>query len=482
MAKEFKDTVSLNGLTARQFLMMVGNIFNKLQWQYGYKDENTIEAGAGRFNPSENVTVTVSGEEATIHSKCNSWYITDLGRNKKHVEKLKQEINDARQQYTAEQLDDQYNALERESIAEAEAFKERFEKGELTATDKLSLGVGGHYVTYTLIGINVLVFIAMAVSGVSVVDPTADDILRWGGNMRAYTADGEWWRLITNMFEHIGILHLFLNMYALFMIGLYLEPVLSRWKFLAAYLSAGVLASITSLWWSADRVSAGASGAIFGMYGLFVALLTTNMIDKKMRKALLQSMAVFVVYNLIYGLKGNIDNAVHIGGLVSGFVLGYIYYFFQKKDRQAKLFPAVALVLAIIISVKVLSNYNDDTAKFDRVWEEFAALEKTGMKPIIERDSITAAEFIKMAEARAIPAWVKIKSVLKETDDYKLPSRPDAERKLLKEYTDLRLQHLQMWVQWEKHPDEELLNKINTMGKRIDAIVDELLQIRKQSQ
>jgi hypothetical protein len=143
MAKEFQSNVPLTGLSARQFLMLVSNVFTKLNWPYVFKDETTLVAEAGRFNASEDVTVSVIGEEATVHSKSNRWYITDLGRNKKHVNKLIAEIDTARQEYTAEQLDEQYDAIEQQTTAEAEAFRERYEKGELTATDKLALGVGG---------------------------------------------------------------------------------------------------------------------------------------------------------------------------------------------------------------------------------------------------------------------------------------------------------------------------------------------------
>jgi rhomboid protease GluP len=476
MAKEFKENIPLNGLTSRQFLMLVSNVFAKLGWPYVFKDEETVVAEAGKFNASENVTVSVVGYEATIHSKCSSWYITDLGRNKKHVTKLITEIDAARQEYTAEQLDDQYSEIEKQTLAETQALKDRIERGELTASDKISLGIGGHYVTYALIAINVLVFIAMAASGVSILEPTGLDILNWGGNMRAYTASGEWWRLITSVFVHIGIVHLLLNMYALYMIGLYLEPILGRWKFLAAYLSAGVLASLTSLWWHDASVGAGASGAIFGMYGFFVALLTTNLIDKKLRGGLMQSMAVFVVYNLIYGLKGNIDNAAHIGGLVSGFILGYIYFFFQKKDKEAKMFPAVAIALAIVATIGMLRNYNDDSVKFDKVWEEFAVLEQKGIKVMTDRDSLTSPEFIKLAETQGIPTWVQIKDLLQKTDDYKLPAHLSQQRSLLKEYADLRLRYLKLWVEWEKAPDE---NVLATMEKVNDSVANVLADMEK---
>ena len=123
--------------------------------------------------------------------------------------------------------------------------------------------------------------------------------------------------MITNCFLHIGILHLAFKMYALIFIGVLLEPYLGKLRFAVAYLLTGVFASVASLYWHDHTVSAGASGAIFGMYGVFLAMLTTNLIPKSVRKGLLASIGLFVAYNLLYGLKGwGIDaNAAHIGGL-----------------------------------------------------------------------------------------------------------------------------------------------------------------------
>ena len=124
-----------------------------------------------------------------------------------------------------------------------------------------------------------------------------------------------------------------MNMYALLYIGVLLEPILGRSRFISAYLLTGLTASITSLWWHDLTISAGASGAIFGMYGVFLAMLTTNVIEEAKRKALLTSIAIFVGYNLIYGLKGGIDNAAHIGGLLGGLVIGYASILSLKKPE-----------------------------------------------------------------------------------------------------------------------------------------------------
>src|SRR5678809_608301 len=98
-------------------------------------------------------------------------------------------------------------------------------------------------------------------------------------------------------------------------------------KYIIAYLATGIFASLASLWWHSEGInSAGASGAIFGLYGVFLALLFTNLIPKQVRSALLQSIGIFVVFNIVYGMRSGIDNAAHIGGLLTGMLIGFIFY------------------------------------------------------------------------------------------------------------------------------------------------------------
>jgi rhomboid protease GluP len=127
-----------------------------------------------------------------------------------------------------------------------------------------------------------------------------------------------------------------MNMVALYIIGLYLEPYVGKVKFTAAYLLTGVVASVVSVYWHADAVSAGASGAIFGLYGVFLALLTTSIIKPEERQYLLLSISVFVVYNLLSSMRGNADNAAHLGGLVCGVLSGYIIYAILKRQTTAE--------------------------------------------------------------------------------------------------------------------------------------------------
>ena len=190
-------------------------------------------------------------------------------------------------------------------------------------------------------------FLQWRCRGSAVLQPTGIDIIRWGANYSPLTLSGDWWRLISCVFVHVGIIHILFNMYALFIIGVYLEPMLGKAKFIVAYLSTGVFASLASIWWHSEPVpSAGASGAIFGMYGVFLALLSTKLIPSQVRNKLLQSIGIFIAYNLIYGMKSGVDNAAHIGGLLSGVVIGFLYYLTMKKENTDQKKPAVVLFIA----------------------------------------------------------------------------------------------------------------------------------------
>jgi rhomboid protease GluP len=182
----------------------------------------------------------------------------------------------------------------------------------------------GFYITPILINLNFLVFILMVIAGFGFVTFNGDDLLNWGGNYRPATTDGQWWRLLTNTFMHGGLMHILANMYGLLFVGIFLEPLLGKTKYLLIYLTTGILASVASIWWYPETVSIGASGAIFGLYGFFLAALLLKVFPPDFGKAFLASTLVFVGFNLLMGFTGGIDNAAHIGGLVSGFIIGLL--------------------------------------------------------------------------------------------------------------------------------------------------------------
>jgi membrane associated rhomboid family serine protease len=214
--------------------------------------------------------------------------------------------------------------------------KHRKKKTELVDFLSFFIPKDGFFISCIILDLNILVFLVMVFSGLGFISFQGDDLLEWGANFKPLTTDGEWWRLLTSTFLHGGIMHLAANMYGLLFVGIFLEPRIGKTKFAWIYLTCGILASITSLWWHEATVSVGASGAIFGLYGLFLALMLTKVYPKEFSKALLLSTLIFIVFNLLFGLTGGIDNAAHIGGLVSGFVIG-LFISPQLKEEAEQL-------------------------------------------------------------------------------------------------------------------------------------------------
>jgi rhomboid protease GluP len=195
---------------------------------------------------------------------------------------------------------------------------------EREETLKFFLPREGYFVTPILIYVNVFVFIAMVSSGAGFLTFNGEDLFKWGGNFGPSTTDGEWWRLLTNIFLHGGLMHLLLNMYGLLFVGIFLEPMLGKAKYILAYLATGILASTASIMWHEATLSIGASGAIFGLYGIFLALMLTKVYPVHFSKMFMVGTLLYVGINIVLGFTGGIDNAAHIGGLLSGFLIGLI--------------------------------------------------------------------------------------------------------------------------------------------------------------
>ena len=181
------------------------------------------------------------------------------------------------------------------------------------------------FVTYALLATNVLVFLAMAVSGVALANPAVADLLKWGATYGPYTMNGEWWRLLSSTFVHAGIIHLGFNMFVLLDLGVVAERLLGKWRFLLLYLSCGMSGSLASLWWHPMVVGVGASGAIFGIAGACASALYFSKlpIPRLALQKEVTSLMIFIGYNVFYGLAATgIDNAAHAGGLLAGLIIG----------------------------------------------------------------------------------------------------------------------------------------------------------------
>jgi rhomboid protease GluP len=180
-------------------------------------------------------------------------------------------------------------------------------------------------VTPALIAANVAMFLVVAAHAPTIFNLDADTLLRWGASYGPDVTHGAWWRLMTAVFLHGGVLHLVSNMFALMIIGSMTERLLGSVAFTVVYALAGLGGSIASEWWHPVTIGVGASGAIFGLYGgLFAFLLRRHTtLPRGVVKSLASAAAVVVVYNIAAGLtQAQIDNAGHVGGLVAGFFAG----------------------------------------------------------------------------------------------------------------------------------------------------------------
>src|ERR1700723_1892953 len=188
--------------------------------------------------------------------------------------------------------------------------------------------------TYTLVGINCAVNLAMVLRGVSPSNPSVQELVNWGANFGGLVLAGQWWRLLTAAFVHVGILHLATNMWCLWNLGLLGEPLLGPAGMVAVYVLTGVagnlLSTVTNLA-NPDMVGAGASGAVFGLAGVLILLLKTKLLPvppEEIRR-LRKSVIYFALLNFVIGgttmflrTSIQIDNMAHLGGFLCGLAMG----------------------------------------------------------------------------------------------------------------------------------------------------------------
>jgi membrane associated rhomboid family serine protease len=212
---------------------------------------------------------------------------------------------------------------------------------------KVRTGSRPDAVTLTLIGINVAVFIITTASGASILNGSgagASSIYSHFALVPVQVAHGEWWRLFTSAFLHYGIFHIGLNMYALYVIGPPLEAALGRLRYVVLYVLAGVGGALLSVALGPiAEQAAGASGAIFGVFGAFYVVARHRNIQTN-------GIVVTIVVNLIFTFAiSNIDWRAHVGGLVTGGLVAAVYAF-APAPRRTQLQAAGVVILMVVMA------------------------------------------------------------------------------------------------------------------------------------
>jgi rhomboid protease GluP len=347
-------------------------------------------------------------------------------------------------------------------------------------TPRPSLKSSFQCATIVLIALNVLVFLMMVLQGVSVFNPTADSVLRWGADYGPLTLHGQWWRMVVSTFLHFGLIHLLFNMFVLFSIGLFMESLAGRVPFFILYLVCGLGGSAASLAWHPSIVSAGASGAIFGLYGALLGFLVRHRgsIPAESLASLRKGALTFIGYNLLYGLRPGVDMAAHLGGLATGFVLGL--FLIQPPSTASSLSSsgeltasggglapdsnwrvpvAVALGLALIaVPMIALPKPDDYLAEYKRLAtmeEKDIELFNASVKQW-QANQITSQQYADILEKQILPQWRTEREAMERL---KVSQDQAARKRLLVEYLADREQGWQLTVDGLRAHDADKLRQ-----------------------
>jgi rhomboid protease GluP len=207
--------------------------------------------------------------------------------------------------------------------------------------------------TQVIFGACIAVYLAMAIASGSPVDFPGNILRHFGANFGPDTLSGQWWRLITYMFLHGGVMHIFFNMWCLWDLGRLCESLYGRWTYAAIYIITGIAGGLASVGWNPVVLSVGASGAVFGLAGALIAsfYLGEFSLPRLAISGTLRSLVIFAVFNIVIGqFFGGVDNACHIGGLVSGLILGaLIARLAPRVDNPVRRATVVATVALFVL-------------------------------------------------------------------------------------------------------------------------------------
>lgn len=467
----YTQEYSINDYSKEDFFAIIIEAFKRLKWVYTIfnSDELIAQTSMSWESWGESITVRSEYDTFVFRSEC-SGQIIDWGKNKRNLARLSSKINEIISEWDADELANHVE-LYKNSIQQLNI------NGEIQDNNKVLYPNKGVYISIILIGINFFVFVLMLLNGVHFLTPNTLNLLNWGANFGPNILEGEYWRLFTACFIHIGFVHLLMNVYALYYIGSILEPYLGKFRFLSAYIFAGITSSLISVCWHENSISAGASGAIFGMYGVFLALISCKVFDKTIKRGHFLSILLFVIYNILYGLQANsgIDNAAHIGGLVSGIFIGFLMVPSLKKEniKYAYIYSGI-LFSALLVSIPMISrNLSNDVSVFQKNMIQFVELERKALE-IYSLPENTPNDKILVRLQDGLKNWQEAEELLKSTKSLNLPDLLHQRNDKLLNYTQLRIQSFKLLNNLIIEEDEKYLKEIEEINAKMEEILNGL--------
>lgn len=209
--------------------------------------------------------------------------------------------------------------------------------------------------TYSIILFNIFIYVVSAIFSGDLFDMNMEVLVHMGALFGPLTVlEGQWWRLLTAMFLHGGTTHLLMNMFSLYLVGRGAQIYFDAKSYVSIYLFSGLIGGLVSLYMHPVSVGVGASGAIFGIFGALAGFFLAHR-DKieAHSKAFMKDFAIIIGINLVIGLSiESVDVSAHIGGLVIGFLGGFLL----SKSLKFFVLYNSAMVLLVFILMAMLSN------------------------------------------------------------------------------------------------------------------------------
>lgn len=476
--------ININDSSSEEFRALAVQTAEYLGWIVESVSDKKIVINimSSMVSNGEIFTIRFTADKALLESHSVGNLKFDFAKNKKNIRKFIEAYNEVSGKLDEEDVVELENAV-RDAVAQQSTVRPE----EIPDKNKKGLGDyldflkprGDYFFTPLIVILNLIVFVLMLLNGANIFTPDSEILLKWGANFRPMTMDGEWWRMISSSFLHIGLLHLMLNMVALLYIGNILEPIIGRYKFIFSYFLTGMFASLFSLIWNANTISAGASGSIFGIIGVFTALLTTTIFGIGVRKSVLPNMLFYIILNIALGFKGDIDLAAHMGGLLSGFVVGYIYYFILSKKINQKTGNSLLVLLSILFIVATYYSFlslPDDINKYQKLYQEFSKNEDKAIAIYKRMKEADRQEIYKVYSDTIVPLWRRNKGICENMQMLELPVQIKKMTLLYLQYSELRLEFSTLLLKNIESYDSMNTKRLNAINTSLDSIVKKINQ------
>ena len=481
--------IPLGDFPTDKYLVIAKQAIENLGWKLSHISASGIIA----YTPlsfqsySEEISVRITDNFALVKSECIGiqMFFNDYGKNDANLEKFFHEF-----EYVEYHLKDIWEEI-LNSFHEFVATQDDdyFEKAPLTVKNKIKNVLylfyprKGYFVTPILIILNIIAYGMFAFGSVFIYrmlykSGASYELIEkvpsyFGANSRELVLKGQVWRLITHQFLHGSLLHLFFNMYALAYIGLMVEHKLKSTKYIAVYVLSGICGGLLSIIFHELNYSIGASGAILGLFGAFLALLSNKAFEKNASRAMLVSTVLVCALMLINGLRGNTDNWAHVGGITSGFLICFILIT-ERIVLQVYFRFASAIGIVLVFAATVLTfTTNYEPKKFFALERAFKQNSKdyAGVYSISMR--LTSEERLRRVNDYGIKVWERNRQIVKQMNVLQLNEEHALVRKYYEKITDKTLEFTKILYLEAADDVPQYKAKLDTVMAQINKLKEE---------